>query len=304
MKQLSPDSRRIGLWRALRRKIRASTGMERHKLLRGYGDEICFIVSMAVKMSSNDWDMDKSMEFADILGVISGGLIVVDPYNPEWPGRDRLVVGGNESMLAVCSAFSTMGYFLPEQVPVLADAALTGETVEIPGLDLPSPGIDMPQHVWDLGIEARERKMLWRGGHRPSSGRDWADPAWNSSPALWRTFAIVKAGSDEEKTIRNLPEGAGGDPAGLTVVIATPNREAALLASVWRDAGWEAEAVGSGDRLRLYEALWEGKPERPQAIMLGMDATSTTGRRNMDLPLIGEMSDEQFNDLMGEFFHI
>lgn len=306
MANLAPDSRRIAFWRSLRRKIHLAAGLERHRLLRGFSDEIRFIASIAEKASGEGCKIGRGLELADALAVVTGGLMLVDPYNPGWPGRDRLIVGDPEYLVAVCSALTIMGFFSPEHVARLVAAIERGEDPEIPGLEyIPEAGGMTTLSAWDEAVASKNVKTGWRGGPDSPLLRDWAEPSWNLSPALWRTYVIIRAGSVEAGHCRMIPGTASDTPAGLSILVVTPSREAAELAALWRETGWDASAVGSGDRLRLYDALAADTSEKPQAIMVGVGASAIAGapgNPDGEARLLGELSDEQFNSLMGEFF--
>lgn len=81
-----------------------------------------------------------SMSMADLLAVLYGGVMKIDPANPKWEDRDWLVVSKGHCGPAVYGALALKGYFDMEEL----------DTVNQGGTRLPShcdmnrtPGIDM-----------------------------------------------------------------------------------------------------------------------------------------------------------------
>lgn len=81
-----------------------------------------------------------SMSMADLLGVLYGGVMQIDPQNPRWEDRDWLVISKGHAGPAVYAALAARGFF-PEEVL---------DTLNKNGTMLPShcdrnktPGVDM-----------------------------------------------------------------------------------------------------------------------------------------------------------------
>jgi len=81
-----------------------------------------------------------SLSVADALSVLYGSQMRVDPNNPDWPERDKLVCSKGHAGPAVYAALALLGYFPYELL----------KTLNQPGTSLPShcdhnktPGIDM-----------------------------------------------------------------------------------------------------------------------------------------------------------------
>lgn len=81
-----------------------------------------------------------SLSIADLLAVLYGHIMRVDPHDPQWPERDKLVCSKGHAGPAVYAALALKGYFPYEQLA----------TLNQPGTQLPShcdrnktPGIDM-----------------------------------------------------------------------------------------------------------------------------------------------------------------
>ena len=81
-----------------------------------------------------------SMSMADVMAVLYGGVMRVDPKNPRWEDRDWLVVSKGHCGPAVYATLALRGFFPEDEI----------ETINQPGTRLPShcdrnltPGIDM-----------------------------------------------------------------------------------------------------------------------------------------------------------------
>ena len=81
-----------------------------------------------------------SASIADVLAVLYGGMMKIDPSDPEWEDRDRLVLSKGHCGPALYAVLALKGYFPMEWL----------QTVNKPGTNLPShadcrktPGVDM-----------------------------------------------------------------------------------------------------------------------------------------------------------------
>jgi len=81
-----------------------------------------------------------SLSVADTLAVLYGGVMRVDPKNPAWPERDKLVCSKGHAGPAVYATLAAKGFFPAEML----------KTLNQPGTNLPShcdrkktPGVDM-----------------------------------------------------------------------------------------------------------------------------------------------------------------
>ena len=81
-----------------------------------------------------------ALSIADVLAVLYGGEMRVDPRNPQWPERDKLVVSKGHASPAVYGTLAVKGFFPYEEL----------KTLNRPHTRLPShcdrnktPGVDM-----------------------------------------------------------------------------------------------------------------------------------------------------------------
>ena len=92
-----------------------------------------------------------SMSIADIVAVLYGGVMNVDPSNPKWEDRDYFVCSKGHAGPTVYSALALKGFFQMDWI----------NTLNIPGTNLPShvdrnktPGIDMTAGSLGQGLSA------------------------------------------------------------------------------------------------------------------------------------------------------
>ena len=92
-----------------------------------------------------------ALSVADALAVLYGGVMRIDPQNPEWDRRDKLVMSKGHAGPAVYSALALLGYFPMEWLA----------TLNQPGTRLPShcdrlltPGVDMTTGSLGQGVSA------------------------------------------------------------------------------------------------------------------------------------------------------
>lgn len=106
-----------------------------------------------------------SMSMSDLLGVLYGGVMKVDPQNPRWEDRDWLVVSKGHAGPAVYAALAVRGFFPMEEL----------DTLNQPGTILPShcdrnktPGVDITTGSLGQGIStaigaALGNRLMGRG---------------------------------------------------------------------------------------------------------------------------------------------
>ena len=90
-----------------------------------------------------------SLSIVETLAVLYGGVMRIDPKNPDWPDRDRLVLSKGHAGAALYATLALRGYFQREEL----------STFNQPGSRLPShcdrnrtPGVDMTTGSLGQGI--------------------------------------------------------------------------------------------------------------------------------------------------------
>lgn len=92
-----------------------------------------------------------SASIADVLAVLYGGVMKIDPKNPDWEDRDWFVLSKGHSGPALYAALALKGYFPMEML-----ATLNKEETNLPSHcdRLRTPGVDMTTGSLGQGISA------------------------------------------------------------------------------------------------------------------------------------------------------
>ncbi|MGE5612804.1 MAG: transketolase [Bacillota bacterium] len=91
-----------------------------------------------------------SASIADVLAVLYGGVMNIDPKNPNWENRDWLVLSKGHSGPALYAALALKGYFPVEWLKTLNK----GGTLLPSHADRRTPGVDMTTGSLGQGISA------------------------------------------------------------------------------------------------------------------------------------------------------
>lgn len=302
------DISRARRWQKMRKRIRHASGTDRLNLLRYFGDQIRALIPSVARAATVELeDITRAIDVASMHGAVIGAWLSMDPANPTWPGRDRLFVIRHEDLINTCSGLAALGFFPPNKVVELVErVGAEGRRATVPGIEFPgAPAEEIPNLMWESATESARNKRRWRE-RLAETGAGWADPAWRDSPAAWRTCGIFDIADPVSAKCRELPMRGGEAPAGLVVLLKVPQAEAASHADNWYAHGWETAIVNRDDYLSLYEILVAASMDKPLAVMTAVGQGSTvphisrTVIRRKESGLLGEMSDEQFNEIMGE----
>ncbi len=204
------------------------------------------------------------MSIVELLAVLYGERLQVDPANPRWEERDRLVVSKGHAGPAVYAALALRGFFPLEQL----------ETLNRPGTKLPShmdaqktPGVDMTTGSLGQGVSAGVGMALAArmdkrscqvcvvaGGGGCDEGQVWEAALFAAAQGLDNLTLIIDQnhlqldGSTDE-------------------VLSLGSLEEKL-----RAFGWQVLSVEDGHSIpQLRQALsaaWSGKDGRPTAVVL------------------------------------
>lgn len=142
-----------------------------------------------------------TMSMADIMAVLYGGMMRIDPQNPKMPERDWLVVSKGHCGPAVYASLALTGYFPMDEI----------ETINQPGTRLPShcdmnltPGVDMTTGSLGQGMSTalgaawgnRYQGMdsytyLMIGDGEAQEGQVWEGAAWAAQQKLDNVIAFI-----------------------------------------------------------------------------------------------------------------
>jgi transketolase len=106
------------------------------------------------------------LSMADMLAVLYGAVLRVDPARPDWPGRDRLVVSKGHAAAIVYAALAERGFLPIEELATYsADGGrLAGHvTMTVPGVELStgSLGHGLPVAA-GMALAAQRAGESWR----------------------------------------------------------------------------------------------------------------------------------------------
>lgn len=209
----------------------------------------------ALRMTSRGGSshIGSSLSQADILAVLYGGALRVDPARPGWPERDRFILSKGHAGASVYAALAERGFFPVEKLQTHYQ-----------------DGSDLSGHVSHKGIPGVE---LSTGslGHGLGVGAGMALAAKRDA-AAWRAFVLMSDGEcDEGSNWEAILFAAHHRLDNLVAVVdynkiqslASVSETLALepFAAKWRAFGWEAVEVDGHDHAALSAAL-SGIPKR------------------------------------------
>lgn len=183
---------------------------------------------------------------ADILAVLYlGGVLQVDPHQPQWPQRDRFVLSKGHCSGAFYSTLASRGFFPLAQLRTYMDplSMLNGhpDRNKLPGVEANTGplGHGLPIGV-GMALAARMRKESWRvfvltGDGELQEGSNWEAAMTAQHYGLDNLTVIVdrnriQQGDFTESTIRMEPLAARWSAFGFAVEEVDGHDTAALLA--------------------------------------------------------------------------
>lgn len=197
-----------------------------------------------------------ALSIADIMAVLYGGVLRVDPAQPRWEARDRFILSKGHACVAVYAALAEAGFF-----PVAA--------LDAYGAD----GSDLMNHISHKvpGVEFSTGAL----GHGLPFGVGKALAAKRQG-AIWRTFVLLSDGELGEGSNWEAMMFASHHKLDNLVAIIDYNKLQSLtsvadtlalepLADKFSAFGWAVREVNGHDHVALEQALsstpWTpGKP--------------------------------------------
>ncbi len=201
-----------------------------------------------------------SLSIADALAVLYGDVMRIDPKNPGWEQRDKLVCSKGHAGPAVYAALALKGYFPYEQLV----------TLNQPGTKLPShcdrnltTGVDMTTGSLGQGTSLAagmalgdklkgldSRTFLFVGDGESNEGQVWEAAMFTAAKKLTNLTWLI----DNNKKQLD----------GYTSDIIEPFD----FEEKFRAFGFEAISIDGNDIEQLYNALTRTPIDRPIAIIL------------------------------------
>lgn len=201
------------------------------------------------------------LSMADILAVLYGRILRVEPHNPSWQERDRFILSKGHAGAGVYAALAECGFF---------DVARLGEHY--------SNGSLLSGHVSHKGVPGVE---LSTGslGHGLGVGCGMAYAA-RLAGRPHRIFVLLSDGECDEGSNWEAMHFAGHHCLSRLVAIVDYNRLQSLKATEetlglepfgakWRDFRWRVVELDGHDHVALEQALADASPrdERPLCVI-------------------------------------
>lgn len=219
-----------------------------------------------------------SLSIVEVLAVLYGGVMKVDPQNPKWEERDYFILSKGHGGPGLYAALAAKGYF-PEEVLY---------TLNQNGTKLPShpdknltPGVDMTTGSLGQGISAAvgvalSHKLSGKdnytycivGDGELNEGQCWEAFQFAAHHKLNRLFVFV---DDNKKQLD-----------GLTKDIIDPLDFAEKFSAF----GFYAMKVDGGSLREIYEAIEQGKAQGDQPVAIILDTVKGQG-----VPYLEEKAD-------------
>jgi transketolase len=199
-----------------------------------------------------------SFSSAEILSVLYGRILRVDPGNPGWPDRDRFIMSKGHCCTALYAALALKGFFPLGELESYGrngTRLMSHVSHHVPGVEWStgSLGHGLPI-ACGQALAARRRGQGWRvfcllSDGELDEGSNWEAFMFAAHHALDNLTAVVD---------RNGQQGLGR----TSDVLRIDNLEERLKAF-----GWQAVAVDGHDVGRLEEALSAPGDGRPRAVI-------------------------------------
>lgn len=201
-----------------------------------------------------------SMSMADVLAVLYGGVMRINPADPQWNERDRMVVSKGHCGPALYAALAERGFFPQSWIP----------TVNQPGTRLPShcdknrvPGVDMTTGslgqgmstalglAWGLRYQRNNAQVyLILGDGECDEGQVWEGALFASTQKLDSVIAFIDR---NEKQLD-----------GYTKDIC----DVGDLRAKFADFGWYAQEVDGHNMEAMCDAVENAKARTGQPSMI------------------------------------
>jgi transketolase len=207
------------------------------------------------------------LSIADLLAVLYGSVLRVNPADPTWRDRDRFILSKGHAGASVYSALARSGFFDPELLAThCADGSILSGHVShlVPGVDLSTGSLGH-----GLGVGCGMAFALKRRG---------------SSPA--RVFVVLSDGECDEGSNWEAALFAAHHRLDNLVAVIDYNRIQSLastdstislepFADKWRAFGWHVIEVDGHDHDQLADALQVDGGRRTPTVVI---AHTTKGK--------------------------
>ncbi len=191
------------------------------------------------------------LSVAEIIAVLYARVLRVDPSNPAWPERDRMILSKGHAGAAIYTALAETGFFPVEELKNhYANGSMLSGHVSHKGVP---------------GVEISTGSL----GHGLGIGTGLALGA-KMDGASWRTYVVLGDGECDEGSVWEAALHAAQFRLDRLIAIVDYNHMQSLgtvkdtlelepFAEKWRSFGWEEESVDGHDTEALQNALERAK---------------------------------------------
>lgn len=255
---LGVDPAQVGRWRALKRELQQAEPDRRHELLadeaRRHRRENVKVIDQA-----GQGHIGGDMSVTDVLTVLYGLVLNVDPENPTWEERDRFILSKGHCAGALYTALAWSGFFSTTELSTFMAplSALNGHPnrLKVPGVEANTGPLG---HGLPIGVGAAHAARLSGKAYRVfvvlgdgelQEGSNWEAFMSASHYSLDNLFAVVDR--------NRLQQGARTEDTN-----ALDPLEKRL-----DSFGWEARSVDGHDYTALVEAFQPSTGGKPVAVI-------------------------------------
>ncbi len=201
------------------------------------------------------------LSMADILAVLYGGVLRLDPVQPRWPARDRFILSKGHAGACVYAALAERG-FMPIQTldtHYRNGSALSGHVSHkgVPGVELSTGslghglgvGVGMAMQLRRLG--GRQRVYVVLSDGECDEGSNWEAILFAAHHRLSNLCAVIDY--NKLQALAPVAETLALEP----------------FADKWRAFGWAVQEVDGHDHASLKQAFARAAeaPDRPSCLI-------------------------------------
>lgn len=216
-------------------------------------------LELALSAGSNGAHLGPGLSIIEIMAVLYGGIMKIDPKNPHWEERDRFILSKGHGTLGYYTALAEAGLISFEEL----------STFEKNGGFLPG----QPVMNVDKGIEFSSGSL----GHGLSLGVGVA-LAGNRSGRDYRVYVLMGDGECNEGTVWEAAMAAKHYKLSNLIAIIDANDMqsdgsrvdiiAADYEAIWKGFGWDVIVIDGHNISSLYEILrTDSRIDTPRVII-------------------------------------
>lgn len=198
---------------------------------------------------------------ADILALLYGEILNVDPHNPQWKDRDRFILSKGHAGAGVYAALAEKGFFPIEKLNThyLDGSDLSGHVSHkgIPGVEFSTGSLG---HGLSVGTgmsyaakldELKHRVFVLMSDGECDEGSNWEAILFAAHHRLDNLVAIIDY--NKLQSIKSIAETLGLEP----------------FAEKWRSFGWAVQEIDGHDHLSIKETCLQipFEPGKPSCII-------------------------------------